>query len=129
SYLADGTALAGGDAFGRATVLQWMFFEQYSHEPYVATARFIVRYLGNPPERQAELEQKRKVGYRALDVMETALEKSPFLAGDRFTLADICLFAYTQVAGEGGFTLERHPAVRAWLERVRERPRFVPMYA
>jgi glutathione S-transferase len=129
SYLADGTALAGGDAFERATVLQWMFFEQYSHEPYVATTRFIVRYLGNPPERQAELEQKRKAGYRALGVMETALEKSPFLAGDRFTLADICLFAYTHVADEGGFTLERHPAVRAWLERVRARPRFVPMYA
>ena len=129
SYLADGTELIGSNAFERATVLQWMFFEQYTHEPNIATTRFIVRYLGNPPERQASLEKKRVAGYKALDVMEQALGKTPFLAGSRFTLADIALFAYTHVADEGGFSLERYSAIRRWLARVRERPRFVPMYA
>jgi glutathione S-transferase len=129
SYLADGTELAGSDAFERATVLQWMFFEQYNHEPNIATSRFVVRYLGNPPERQGWLEKKRVAGYRALDVMELTLGKTPFMAGERFTLADIALFAYTHVADEGGFSLEGYPAIRAWLDRVQTRPRFVPMYA
>lgn len=129
AYLADGTDLEGADAFERATILQWMFFEQYSHEPNIATTRFVVRYLHNPPERQASLEKKRAAGYKALDVMELALGKAPYLAGEKFTLADICLFAYTHVAEEGGFSLERYPAIRAWIERIRERPRFIPMYA
>lgn len=127
--LADGTELAGDDAFERATVLQWMFFEQYNHEPNIATTRFVVKYLGDPPERRASLERKRVAGYKALDVMELALAKAPFLIGSKFTLADICLFAYTHVADEGGFSLERYPAIRAWLDRIRKRPHFVPMYS
>lgn len=127
SWLAHGTPLAGTDRYEKALVLQWMFFEQYSHEPNIATSRFIVRYLGNPPERREALEEKRRAGYRALDVMEGRLAEAPWFAGDRFTLADIALFAYTHVADEGGFDLAPYPAVGAWLERVASRPRFVPM--
>lgn len=129
AYLADGTELVGDDAFERATVLQWMFFEQYSHEPNIATSRFVIQYLGNPPERQGWLEEKRKAGYKALDVMELALAGAPFLTGTKFTLADIALFAYTHVAGEGGFELDGYPAIRGWIERIKERPHYVPMYS
>jgi glutathione S-transferase len=128
-YLAEGTTLAGTDRFERASVLQWMFFEQYSHEPYVATSRFIVRYLGNPPERKADLEQKRVAGERALGIMELKLRQSPWMTGDRFTLADIALFAYTHVAEEGGFDLGRYPGVMDWIGRITSRPNYKPMYA
>jgi glutathione S-transferase len=128
-YLGEGSALVGADRFERASVLQWMFFEQYSHEPYVATSRFIVRYLGNPPERQADLEQKRVAGERALGVMEYKLRLSPYIAGDRFTLADIALFAYTHVAEEGGFDLEPYARVRAWIAKVMSRPNYKAMYS
>ncbi len=126
-YLADGSEFLGGTAFDRAIVLQWLFFEQYSHEPYIATSRFIIQYLGTPPERAAELEQKKAGGYQALGVMETALADHDWLTGDRFTIADIALYAYTHVADEGGFSLADYPQVRAWLERVRTRPKHVPM--
>jgi len=127
AYLADGSALAGGDRFERASVLQWMFFEQYSHEPYIATARFVVRYLGNPPERQKDLERKRKGGYRALDVMEKHLLSHDFIANDAYSIADIALFAYTHVADEGGYDLSGYPKTNGWLDRVRNTPNFVPM--
>ena len=127
-YLADGTRLAGVNRFERASVLQWMFFEQYSHEPYIATARFIVRYLGNPPERKADLEGKKIAGERALGVMERKLSESSYMAGDRFTLADIALFAYTHVAEEGGFELRRYPGVMNWIGRIMSRPNYKPMY-
>lgn len=127
AYLADGSPLSGADRYERALVLQWMFFEQYSHEPNIATSRFIIRYLGNPPERQAALAEKHAAGCRALDVMEQRLTAGAFMAGDRFTLADIALFAYTHVADEGGFDLQPYPAIRSWIDRVAGRPRFVPM--
>ncbi len=129
SYLADGTELGGRDAWSRAEILQWLFFEQYSHEPNIATSRFIVRYLGSPPEKQAALDEKKAGGYRALDVMEQHLGKQPFFAGAVFTIADIALYAYTHVADEGGFDLAAYPAVRAWLARVEARDKFVPMRA
>lgn len=129
AYLADGTLLLGRDAFERAQVLQWMFFEQYSHEPNIATARFVVKYLGNPPERAQWLEERRAAGYKALWVMERVLSQTPFMVGDEFTLADVSLFAYTHVAHDGGFDLGDYPAIRRWIERVRERPRFLPMDA
>jgi glutathione S-transferase len=129
AYLADGTRLVGTDAFERAQVLQWMFFEQYSHEPHIATARFVMKYLGNPPERAEWLEERRAAGYKALAVMEGVLSKVPFMVGEHFTLADVSLFAYTHVAHEGGFDLGGYPAIRGWIERIRERPRFVPMDA
>jgi glutathione S-transferase len=127
AYLADRTALAGGDRFERANVLQWMFFEQYSHEPYIATSRFIVQYLGNPPERRDDLEQKRKPGYRALKVMDQHLSSHDFFANDAYSIADIALFAYTHVAHEGGFDLSPYLKINEWLERVRSTPNFVGM--
>ena len=105
SYLADGGGLAGGDRLARARILQWLFFEQYSHEPYIATSRFIVKYLGNPPDRRAELVAKQPGGYKALAVMEQQLESCEFIANAEFSIADIALYAYTHVAHEGGFDL------------------------
>jgi glutathione S-transferase len=128
-YLADGSEFFAGDAFARAEILQWMFFEQYSHEPYIATSRFIVRYLGNPPERQADLEQKRAGGYAALGVMDRQLQENEFMAGEKFTIADIALFAYTHVADEGGFDLGDYPAVNNWMDRIRSRSLFTAMEA
>ena len=127
SWLADGSALAGTDRYSRALVLSWMCFEQYSHEPYIATSRFIVRYLGNPEDRQADLEAKRKGGYAALDVMERHLAEHDFFANDAYSIADIALFAYTHVADEGGFDLGNYDRVNAWMDRVRATDGFVPM--
>ena len=126
-YLAQGSPLEGSGRYERATVLSWMFFEQYSHEPYVATSRFIVQYLGSPPERQADLEAKKAPGYRALDVMEQQLGRGAFIANNAYSIADIALFAYTHVAHEGGFDLAGYPKVNDWLDRVRSQPGFVPM--
>jgi glutathione S-transferase len=127
-YLAEDSELLGVGRFERATVLQWMFFEQYSHEPYIATARFVVRYLGNPPDRQADLEQKRVAGLKALEILDRQLLRTPFMAGERYTLADIALFAYTHVAGEGGFDLGPFRGIGEWLGRITARPNYVPMY-
>lgn len=126
-YLADGGEFFGHDAFSRAEILQWMFFEQYSHEPFIATSRFIIRYLGNPPERRADLMQKKEGGIAALGVMEQQLSKHEFMVGDQFTIADIALFAYTHVADEGGFDLAGFPAILDWIERVSSRPGHIPM--
>ncbi|MEM1263524.1 MAG: glutathione S-transferase family protein [Pseudomonadota bacterium] len=128
-HLAEGSPLVPDDAYQRARVYQWLFFEQYSHEPYIATSRFIVQYLGNPADRQADLNAKRDPGYAALTVMEDALQYAEFLTGDHFTVADIALFAYTHVADEGGFDLSAYPAILAWFDRVRLRPGFLPMRA
>ena len=128
-WLADGSSLLGGDRYERANVLRWLFFEQYSHEPCIATSRFIVRYLGSPPERQADLDAKRPGGYRALGVMEEQLEDDDWIANSRFSVADIALYAYTHVAGEGGFDLGDYPSVRQWIARIEAREDFVPMYS
>ncbi len=127
AYLAEGSELAGSDRFSRAQVLRWMFFEQYSHEPNIATSRFIIKYLGSPPDRQAALEEKRVGGYKALDLMEGQLDNSSFIAGPGYSIADIALYAYTHVADEGGFDLKDYPAVRAWLGRVEATPGYVAM--
>lgn len=127
AYLAEGTALAGESRLQRARVLQWLFFEQYSHEPYIATSRFIVKYLGSPEARRAELDAKRAGGYQALTILNAELSGQDYLLGSQFSLADIALFAYTHVAHEGGFSLTDYPAVRAWIERISARERFVPM--
>ena len=127
AYLAEGSELAGSDRFSRAQVLQWMFFEQYSHEPNIATSRFIIKYLGSPPDRQAALEEKRVGGYKALDVMENQLGDHTFIAGTKYSIADIALYAYTHVADDGGFDLKEYPEVRAWLGRVEATPAYVPM--
>ena len=121
-YLADGTPLWPADRLARAQVLQWMFFEQYSHEPNIATVRFWVTHDLLTPERAAQLESKRAQGEAALEVMERHLAARPFFVADRYTVADVALYAYTHVAAEGGFDLGRFGAVRAWLERVRRQP-------
>ena len=127
AYLAEGSELAGNDKYLRAQVLRWMFFEQYSHEPNIATSRFIVKYLGSPPERQAALEEKSIGGYKALDVMEKQLGDSEFIAGATYSIADIALYAYTHVAHEGGFDLQEYADIRAWLGRVEATSSYVPM--
>jgi glutathione S-transferase len=104
-----------------------MFFEQYSHEPYVAVARAWLHLFGMDEERRRQLPQKQKLGYDALGVMEQHLAARGFFVGERYSIADIALYAYTHVAGEGGFDLGRFPAVRAWLERVRGEPRHIPI--
>ena len=115
-YLAEGSNLIPIDAYDRAKVLEWLFWEQYSHEPYVAVARFHVRYLGKPI---AELEPKLvERGKAALALMEAALATSSFLVGQALTLADISLVAYTRMAGEGGFDLADYPLIQAWIRRV-----------
>lgn len=127
NYLAEGSALLPSDRLQRARVLQWQFFEQYSHEPAVAVARFIQLYQGMPAARQAEYEQCHKAGYKALQVMEEQLQGTAFLCGETYSIADIALYAYTHVAHEGGFDLSGFPAIQAWLQRVASQPGHVPM--
>ncbi len=127
-HFAEGTPYLPGDPYERAQVLQWLFFEQYSHEPNIAVVRFWVAYSGAPPA-DAEVEAKRRAGYKALDAMEGHLSGRAFLVGERFTIADVSLYAYTHVAGEGGFDLTRYPAIGAWLDRVAEQPGHVPIDA
>jgi glutathione S-transferase len=129
SYLADGSDLAGKGRYARANVLRWMFFEQYSHEPYIASSRFIVRYLGNPPERQADLEANRSAGYKALDIMDRQLGTGDFIANDAYSIADFALYAYTHVADEGGFDLGGYANINNWFERVESQENYVPMKA
>ena len=127
-YLAFGTPFFSDDRFERARTLQWMFFEQYSHEPNIATPRYwITHHLEMTYERSVMLETKRKLGYDALGVMEGHLEDRVFFVGDHYSIADIALYAYTHVADEGGFDLGRFAAVRAWLERVRAQPDHIPI--
>jgi glutathione S-transferase len=126
-YLAEGSALMPKDALDRALGLQWLFFEQYNHEPNVATSRYWLRHGLLTPAREPLLAQKRLAGYAALAVMERHLAAQDFFVAGGYSIADIALFAYTHVADQGGFELERFPAVTAWLERVRAQPRHVPM--
>jgi glutathione S-transferase len=121
-YFAEGTALIPDTRLGRARMLQWLFFEQYSHEPYIAVARALRKFHPDPESQRAVIESKMAGGYHALEIMEGRLASSPFFAGDGFSIADIGLYAYTHVADEGGFDLDRFPAVRAWLARVQAQP-------
>jgi glutathione S-transferase len=128
-YLAEGTQLVPTDKWHRARALQWMFFEQYSHEPYVAVARFWLAYAP-----KAELDKKRHLvgewhekGNAALAVMESHLSKNDWFAGDRYSIADIALYGYTHCASEGGFDLSRYPGVIAWLARVAQEPKHIAL--
>jgi glutathione S-transferase len=127
-YLAQDSEYLPDDAFARAQVLQWMFFEQYSHEPNIAVARFLLAISDRPPdpERVAALQ---RAGYAALDALERELATRDFLVGECYSIADIALYAYTHVAEEGGFELARYPAIGAWLARVAGQPRHVPISA
>jgi glutathione S-transferase len=124
AYLARGTPYLPTDRFECAKALQWMFFEQYSHEPNIAVVRFWVAFA-HAAVPESEIEARRKAGYQALDAMERELAKRDFLVADRYTIADIALYAYTHVAPEGGFDLARYKAIGAWLQRVADQPRHV----
>jgi glutathione S-transferase len=126
-YFAEGTEFVPTDRLERARVLQWLFFEQYSHEPYIAVARFWTLFGVDVPE--AEREAKHRGGVAALQAMDRHLTDRPFLVADRYTIADIALYAYTHVAPEGGFELEPYPAIGAWLRRVATQPGHVPITA
>lgn len=126
-YLSEGTGFLPTDRYEHAQVLQWLFFEQYSHEPYVATSRYIIHYLHAPDEYKKTLEQKRGPGYAALDVMEKHLTDHNYFVGEHYTIADIGLYAYTHVANEGNFDLSKYSAIRAWLDRVKSQPNHVTM--
>jgi glutathione S-transferase len=126
-YLGLGSAFIPQDPLAQAQVLQWMFFEQYSHEPYVATPRFILKHLPADSPRRAELPERLERGRAALSVMDTHLKSSRFFVGDRYSIADIALYAYTHVAHESQLDLKPFAAVRAWLERVAAQPRHIPI--
>jgi glutathione S-transferase len=127
-FLADGTPYLPGGRFERAQVLQWMFFEQYSHEPHVAVPRAWAHFgVEITEERREALEQKRRLGYAALGVMEGHLSRNDFFVANRYSIADIALYAYTHVADEGGFDLGSFPAIGAWMELVRAQPGYVPI--
>jgi glutathione S-transferase len=125
-YLAEDSDFLPADAWQRAQVLQWLFFEQYSHEPYVAVARFVARWLPVDHPRQAELPRLRERGHEALAVMERQLSQQEFLVSSGYSVADIALYAYTHEAPVGGIALDDYPAIRAWLARIESRPGFVP---
>ena len=126
AYLARGTKFLPEDRQRWALVFQWLFFEQYSHEPYIATSRFLLQHKPDTPERAAALAVRRDSGWAALKVMEDHLSKNDFFVTD-YSIADIAVFAYTHVSHEGGFPLDDFPKIRAWIERVKTQPGFIPM--
>lgn len=126
-YLADGSEFLPADLWQRAQALSWMNFEQYSHEPCIAVARFIAGWTELDSPRRAELPRLRERGHQALAVMQRHLRDNPWFTGERYGIADIALFAYTDVAEHGGIGLSAYPAVQAWLARVRATPGFVAL--
>lgn len=124
-YLSEESQFLPQDRFLRAQVLQWLFFEQYSHEPFIATSRFWISYLGKAEEYKEALAQKRAPGYAALAVMEQHLQVHNFFVGKQYTIADIGLFAYTHVAHEGNFDLTQFPAIQTWIKRVESQARHI----
>ena len=129
-YFGEGSRFVPEDRYDRAKVLQWMFFEQYTHEPAIAVVRFLVAYSGEAERYASVIERKTIDGYRALDAMERHLAgASSYVVGDVMSLADLALYAYTHVAHEGGFDLASYPAIRAWLDRIAAEPGHVPIDA
>lgn len=128
-YLSDRTDFLPSDRRGRAEVFRWLSFEQYSHEPNVATPRFWIKYLGSPPEMSERLARRQEAGRQALQVMDDHLSEHRFFVGDRYSIADIALYAYSHVADEGGIDLGPYAAVRRWIDRVADQPGHVPMDA
>ncbi|WP_062810637.1 glutathione S-transferase family protein [Alcanivorax sp. NBRC 102028] len=127
NYLATGTEFLSSDPYEYAKIQQWQFFEQYSHEPFIAVARFIAKYLGLPDDRRADYESKQEGGHKALQVMEQQLQQTPYLTGAKLSTADISLYGYTHVAEEGGFDLGDYPAVMQWIDRIQSQPQYVGM--
>lgn len=126
-YLAEGTQFLPDERYARAKVMEWLFFEQYSHEPYIASVRYWIRYLGKREAWRDKIAEAQPKGHAALAVMNARLGNTPFLAGERFTIADIALYAYTHVADEGGYELAGYPDIGRWLAAVEAQPGFEPM--
>jgi glutathione S-transferase len=126
-YLGEGTRFVPEDRYLRAQVLQWMFFEQYAHEPGVAVARFLLHYTDDPARHADRIAERRRAGERALAAMESHLARSDYLVGNSLTIADIALYAYTHVADEAGIELMRYPAIGRWLARVAAEPGHIPI--
>ena len=127
NFLASDSEYLPTDKFELAKVQQWQFFEQYSHEPFIAVARFIAKFLGLPDDRRAQYESKQAGGHKALAVMDEHLSSTDYFVGDRLTTADIALYAYTHVADEGGFDLSLYPAIQRWLKKIADHPNYVGM--
>lgn len=127
NYLAANTELIPNDTFVNAKIQQWQFFEQYSHEPFIAVARYIAKYLGLPDDRRADYESKQEGGHKALQIMEEQLQKTPYLVGEELTTADVSLYGYTHVAHEGGFNLKEYPAIQKWINRIQAHPKYIGM--
>jgi glutathione S-transferase len=128
-FFGEGTRFVPGEPYQRAQVLQWMFFEQYDHEPAIAVARFWLAYSGRPDDFADQLPARTAAGHKALAAMERHLDGRRYFVGDDLSLADIALYAYTHVADEGGFDLSEYAAVREWLERVAAEPGHIAMAA
>lgn len=128
-YLAEETEFVPTDRYAKAKMYEWMFFEQYSHEPFIAVARFINKYLGLPEARIEEYHALQPKGHKALAIMEQALGQHDYLVGNELTLADISLYAYTHVADEGGFDLSLYPNIQAWCQRIQNYPAYRGMAA
>ncbi|PSB51995.1 glutathione S-transferase family protein [Chamaesiphon polymorphus] len=128
-YLADGTDFLPADRWERAQVMQWLFFEQYSHEPNIATVRFWISIANIAEQKREAIVQKQELGYAALRVMEQHLERSDYFVGNRYTIADIALYAYTHVAEEGNFELSKFPAILAWCDRIAHQPNYLTILA
>jgi glutathione S-transferase len=127
NYLAFDSELFPDDQYLKAKVLQWQFFEQYSHEPYIAVARFIKKFQGIPEDRKDEFYAKQSGGHAALKVMDDQLSSSSYLVGEGLTVADISLYAYTHVAHEGEFCLNAYPNIQRWIEAIASHPKYVSM--
>jgi glutathione S-transferase len=128
-YLADGTDFLPSDRWERAQVLQWLFFEQYSHEPNIATVRFWIAIAKLAEQKREAIAQKQELGYAALRVMEQHLEKYNYFVGNRYTIADIALYAYTHVAEEGNFDLSKFPAILDWCNQIVRQPNYLTISA
>lgn len=126
-YLADETSFWPDEPYAKAQTLSWMFFEQYSHEPYIAVARFICKFLPTDTPRRAELPHLHERGTKALQIMEQHLASNDYFAADHYSIADIALYAYTHCAEEGGFNLQEYPSIKVWLCRVEQERGFIPM--
>lgn len=124
-YLSQDTEYFPQDKYAQSQVMQWLFFEQYSHEPNIATARYWISILMQPEKHEEQLKHKHRLGNAALKVMEKHLDNHKFFVDDIYTIADIGLYAYTHVAEEGGFDLNQYPAIQAWLKRIAQHPRHI----
>lgn len=124
-YLSQGTKYFPEQSWEQAQIMQWLFFEQYSHEPYIATSRYWIKILGKADEYQEQIKQKQELGYAALEIIDKHLQTHSFLVAEQYTIADISLYAYTHVAEEGGFDLAKFPRIQSWLKRIQLQPRHI----